>query len=192
MLIGVVGLAACSDDNTSIPRDRGATTAPSSTTSAAPSASKNRPKLNDRPALVAGGSFAGECAGFCRTELVLGSPGVSVELTAQTGEGTVTATVNGTLTADGEARFARVARNLGEIALERTYGYPDGSDGGAGWVELRQTNGSEERSTYDATSPPLELRDAHDLVTQVITSLRTCHSDELVTVDPGCDAPALR
>ena len=134
--------------------------------------------------LVGGGWFFGFCGGLCRADLEVNGTELLLTLRDNSSEGTL-GTMRGRLTSAGVEWRSAAAAGLGAVRLEETYGCPDCSDGGGGYVTLRR-DGSVSRHTYDLRHPPRLLGDADRFVGLVIDALMKCRSTTYVEPSEDC------
>jgi hypothetical protein len=142
-----------------------------------------------RSLMGAGWSF-GMCGGYCRADLAVGPH--ELVLTGGSHMTVEPVFVNrGALTAVGRKQLEAAVEASDSVALRPVYGCPDCADGGAAYLTLTQ-DGQTSRHEMELADPPPELADLHGLAMQMISSLETCNSGELVIVDDECTPPPAR
>jgi len=151
------------------------------------------------PRLTEVASSAGECWGECTERVVIGASGSADGACDRAYffgyEFDETAPPlrrnQGSLTSAGLGSARKLALDLEDVSLDKTYGCPDCDDGGASEVVLVR-RGVRSRHTYESGRPPDELFAADEFATLLMSALRTCKSNELVQVHPRCTAEAAR
>lgn len=139
----------------------------------------------DEPAIVGGGWSFGFCAGGCVGDLSLGGAAARLVITGNMSDDTVYVDNTGTVTEEGRQVLRQAGTDLGDVALEETYGCPDCEEGGAAHVVLAR-GGAITTHTYELGKPPPELAEIDVLIDILMYALETCDSNEYIEVAPSC------
>lgn len=149
----------------------------------------------ERTTILAGGSNSwGLCVGECMFELAIDAgTGTCDDAQLTTRERLTTTTLRtnrGLLTPRAHEAARELATAVQDATLEATYGCPDCADGGASTITLLRS-GVESTHEYEFGSPPPALQELDAFVQELITSLRSCESGPLITIDGACTADSL-
>lgn len=108
-------------------------------------------------AVHAGASF-GECLGYCRTELRVAADSSVFEADGWSLTESLPTRYDSSATAASFwAHVASLAARVPIEAMQEVYGCPDCVDGGAEWVELRYSDETARRVTFEYGDPPMTL-----------------------------------
>jgi hypothetical protein len=139
----------------------------------------------EEPAIAGGGWSFGFCEGGCVGALSLGGAAARLVITGNVSDEPVYVDNTGTLTAEGRQVLRQAGIDLGDAALEETYGCPDCEDGGAAHVVLVR-GGEISTHTYELGKPPDELAEIDVLVDILMNALEICNSNAYIEVAPSC------
>lgn len=139
----------------------------------------------EEPAIAGGGWSFGFCEGGCAGELSLGGAAARLVITGNMSDDTVYVDNTGTLTGEGRQVLRQAGTDLGDAALEETYGCPDCDEGGAAHIVLVR-GGEIATHTYELGKPPDELAEIDVLVDILSNALETCNSNAYIEVAAGC------